>query len=97
MIIKPLPPSQMQIESYPGAKILNVLKLIQNYPDHLAKLKAIIISIGLIDHENNVNTNTQDFRKIISQTKCKFPDAKFDFSFDQLQLTRKPTIPGGHG
>ena len=72
-------PPNTQIESYPGARLDHIKKLVENYPGKKSKPTTVILSVGI---NNRLNKNTEIIDQstaLIEAVKAKFPKAEIAF------------------
>ena len=67
----------VQIDSFPGAKIKHITDLVNAYPNSAYKPDNVIVSVGVNDYNNKFETTTKDqIDKLCGALSKKFPSSR---------------------
>lgn len=66
----------VEIQSFPGAKIMHITHLVKAYPNAAYKPKNIVVSVGLNDYPNKFSTSAKQLDQLCVALNQKFPKSR---------------------
>ena len=79
-------PPNTQIESFPGARIKHIKKLIERYPNTGFQPKRILLSVGINDKQSESETVERDCSELVNAIQKKFP--KCEIAYGELNYCK---------
>lgn len=79
-------PPNIQIESFPGARLVHIKNLVVNHPDNESHPKTVLLSVGINNRQDTSTDIIKQSTEMLEAVKAKFP--KSEIAYGELNYSK---------